>query len=58
MHRRTFCWIDQWYGLSYSEVRVIQEKIKLELNQNINKGSIQGDVFVDETNDSKNDKVE
>jgi hypothetical protein len=33
VHRRIFCWSDDWYGLSLAEVRAIQEKLKFELSQ-------------------------
>ena len=31
-HRRIFCWVDQWYGLTIEDIRAIEEKTKQELD--------------------------
>ena len=32
-HRKIFCWIDQWYGLSLEDVHKLEKRIKEELDQ-------------------------
>lgn len=32
-HREVFCWIDQWYGLTMTDIRAIEEKAQLELDE-------------------------
>lgn len=41
-HRRVFCWMDQWYGLTVAEVREYEEKVKHELDNQINRGTLKG----------------
>lgn len=32
-HRRVFCWMDEWYGLSLADAQNIQLNLKSELAQ-------------------------
>ena len=41
-HRELFCWIDQWYGLTMKDIRALEEKIKIELDEKRTKGPLCG----------------
>lgn len=41
-HRQIFCWMDQWYGLTMADIRRIEDEVKHELENKINKGEIVG----------------
>ena len=32
-HRRLFCWMDKWHGLTIEDIREIEEQTKEELNR-------------------------
>jgi hypothetical protein len=32
-HRRLFCWIDDWHGLTLQEVREVQKQLQTALSQ-------------------------
>jgi len=41
-HRRIFCWIDEWYGLTMNDIRKLERKTNNNLEQQRNKGSRRG----------------
>ncbi|KAI6182769.1 Phosphatidylinositol transfer protein domain containing protein [Aphelenchoides bicaudatus] len=41
-HREVFCWIDNWWGLTISDIRELERVAQLELNEARTKGSIRG----------------
>jgi len=41
-HRQVFCWMDRWHGLTLAEIRMIEERTKEELRQQINVGEVKG----------------
>jgi len=32
-HRQVFCWTDQWFGLTMADIRAIEDKTKVELDE-------------------------
>lgn len=46
-HRETFCWIDQWYDLSFDDIRAIEDETASKLKDQIDEGSIKGMVVAD-----------
>ncbi|KAI2804359.1 hypothetical protein BLOT_003341 [Blomia tropicalis] len=36
-HRQVFCWIDKWHGLTMKDIRELEEKTRLELDQLVQK---------------------
>lgn len=41
-HRQVFCWTDQWYGMTMADIRAIEEKTKLELDEARKTGPVRG----------------
>jgi hypothetical protein len=39
-HRQQFCLMDQWYGLTFDEVRRMEDELVQILNKNINEGEL------------------
>ncbi|KAF2072192.1 hypothetical protein CYY_006489 [Polysphondylium violaceum] len=36
-HRQVFCWMDEWFGMDMKDIRKMEEEVKQELNQLIQK---------------------
>lgn len=32
-HRQVFCWTDQWYGMTMADIRVLEDRTKVELDE-------------------------
>jgi len=32
-HRQVFCWTDQWFGLTMADIRELEDKTKVELDE-------------------------
>lgn len=43
-HRQLFCWIDKWFGMTMDDIRVLEDKTKFELDEQIEKGDVRGMV--------------
>ena len=41
-HRRLFCWMDKWHGLTIEDIRKIEEQTKEELDKLRTKGEVRG----------------
>jgi len=41
-HRQVFCWMDRWYGLTMQDIRDLEEKTKIELDEQRNQGNVRG----------------
>jgi len=41
-HRQVFCWMDKWMGLTMEEIRAIEERNKVELDEARAKGPVKG----------------
>ncbi|XP_064460776.1 phosphatidylinositol transfer protein alpha isoform-like [Ornithodoros turicata] len=41
-HRQVFCWIDRWHGLTLHDIRELEEKTRRELDEQRQKGQVQG----------------
>jgi len=41
-HRQVFCWMDRWFGMTMEDIRAIEAKTKLELDEKRKRGDIRG----------------
>lgn len=41
-HRQVFCWTDQWYGMTMADIRALEDKTKVELDEQRKKGPVRG----------------
>lgn len=41
-HRQLFCWLDRWYGLTIADIRALEAETKRQLDEQRQKGSVQG----------------
>ena len=41
-HRQVFCWTDQWYGLTMTDIRALEDKTKVELDEQRKQGPVRG----------------
>ncbi|XP_014681978.1 PREDICTED: phosphatidylinositol transfer protein alpha isoform-like isoform X2 [Priapulus caudatus] len=41
-HRQVFCWIDNWFGLTMYDIRVLEDKTKHELDEQRQQGEVRG----------------
>ncbi|CAD6187757.1 unnamed protein product [Caenorhabditis auriculariae] len=41
-HREVFCWIDQWHGLTMTDIRAIEDKAQRELEEQRKSGQVRG----------------
>ena len=41
-HRQVFCWTDRWYGMSLEDIRVFEEKVKVDLDKARKSGTVRG----------------
>jgi len=41
-HRQVFCWIDRWHGMTMQDIRELEAKVKRELDEARNKGTVRG----------------
>lgn len=41
-HRQVFCWMDNWYGLTMNDIRILEERVKHELDEQRRLGKIRG----------------
>jgi len=41
-HRQVFCWMDKWLGMTMEEIRELEERNKIELDEARSKGAVQG----------------
>jgi len=43
-HRKIYCWMDQWYGLTMKDIQLLEERIQKELDLQRNQGELRGYV--------------
>ena len=43
-HRQLFCWIDKWFGMTMDDIRELEDKTKVDLDQERKKGDVKGMV--------------
>lgn len=41
-HRQVFCWTDQWHGLTMADIRALEDKTKVELDEQRKRGPVRG----------------
>eukprot|EP01137_Pigoraptor_chileana_P010456 Opistho-2@60126 len=41
-HRQLFCWLDKYFGLTMADIRALEEKVKIELDEQRAKGEVRG----------------
>lgn len=41
-HRKIFCWMDDWFGMTIDDIRALEDKTKEELEQQREKGEVRG----------------
>jgi hypothetical protein len=41
-HRQVFCWTDQWYGMTMTDIRALEDKTKVELDEKRMRGDVCG----------------
>jgi hypothetical protein len=41
-HRQVFCWTDQWFGMTMADIRAIEDKTKIELDEQRKSGPVRG----------------
>jgi hypothetical protein len=41
-HREVFCWMDNWYGLTMTDIRAIEERVQKDLNEARRTGQVRG----------------
>jgi len=41
-HRQVFCWMDRWHGLTIEDIRLLEDRTKEELAQQIKSGELRG----------------
>ncbi|XP_046559607.1 phosphatidylinositol transfer protein alpha isoform-like [Haliotis rubra] len=46
-HREVFCWMDQWYGLTMSDIRALEDKTKEDLDKSRRTGDVRGTSATD-----------
>jgi hypothetical protein len=47
-HRQLFCWIDEWHGLTMTDIRRIEDEVQQELAKQIQQGQVKGMKSEDE----------
>ena len=47
-HRQVFCWMDKWHGMTMEDIRALEEKTKLELDEERAKGELKGTAALED----------
>lgn len=56
-HRQAFTWVDEWYGMTITDVRIYECEMQRETNEKVVQGEVQEEENRDEVEDENEDEV-